>query len=217
MIDGLQSNVQPPMILSLLLRVFVSGLPPYPHTPVPPYTGLLMDNPDSLRFVADNMLGSLARKLRLLGIDTAYVSDADNSELKYLVRFQSRILLTRDVNLSKNLGELSWLVTGKDAREEFLSIAERIKPFSDQFEPFSRCLDCNDLLLPMGPSDAEGRVPPFIYQSKKTFYGCPSCGKIFWEGTHSDRMGEEVSWMRGVLEKGEDLVPSERNGETEKR
>ncbi len=33
-----------------------------------------MGNPDSLRFVADKMLGSLARKLRLLGIDTAYIS-----------------------------------------------------------------------------------------------------------------------------------------------
>ena len=203
----------------------MSGLPPYPHTPVLPYTGLLMDNPDSLRFVADIMLGSLAKKLRLLGIDTAYTSEADDSELKYLVRSQGRILLTRNMNLSKNLGDLAWFVTGKDVWEEFLSIVKRLMPFNDQFEPFSRCLECNDLVLSIKPSEADGKVPPYIYRSKKTFSRCPSCGKVFWEGTHSERMREEIEWMRGVLEEekrgngeeGKDLVPSERNGETEKR
>jgi len=184
-----------------------------------------MGNPDSLRFVADNMLGTLAKKLRLLGIDTAYINNADDSELKYLVRSQSRILLSRDVNLTKNLGDLAWLVTGKDVREEFLSIVKRLMPFNDQIELFSRCLECNDLLLPMKPSEAGGKVPPYIYQSKKTFSRCPSCGKIFWEGTHSERMRGEVKWMKKILEvekrgkeeEGKNLVPSERNGETEKR
>jgi uncharacterized protein with PIN domain len=148
------------------------------------------------------MLGSLARKLRLLGIDTAYIRDADDGELKYLVRSQDRILLTRDVNLSRILGDHAWLVTGIDIREEFLSIADRLGPLWDQVDPFSRCLICNDLLLSIEPSEAYGKVPPYIYQSRKTFLRCPSCGKVFWEGTHSGRMGEEVEWMEKVLEEG---------------
>ena len=161
-----------------------------------------MGQSSSPRFLADTMLGSLARKLRLLGIDTLYISDADDSELKYLVRSQSRILLTRDVNLSRNLGDLAWQVSGKDAREEFFSIAERLGPLSDQVEPFSRCLHCNDLLLSLESSEAYGKVPPYIYHSKKTFSRCPSCGKVFWEGTHSKRMGEEVEWMKDILQGG---------------
>jgi hypothetical protein len=184
-----------------------------------------MGDPDSLRFVADNMLGTLVKKLRLLGIDTAYIRDADDSELKYLVRSQSRILLTKDLNLSKNLGDLAWFVTGGNTREEFLSIADRLRPFSDILEPFSRCLDCNDLILSMQPSEADGKVPPFVLQSRETFSQCPSCEKVFWEGTHSERMKEEISWMKSALEEekrgkgeeGKDLVPSERNGETEKQ
>ncbi len=160
-----------------------------------------MSKVDRPRFHADTMLGSLAKKLRLLGIDTTYIRDADDSELKYLVRSQSRILLTRNMCLSKNLGALAWLVTGDNTREEFLSIADRLRPFSDILEPFSRCLDCNDLVLSMQPSEADGKVPPFIYQSKKTFSHCPSCGKVFWEGTHSERMTEEVEWMKAALEK----------------
>ena len=146
------------------------------------------------------MLGSLAKKLRLLGIDTVYISDPDNSELKYLVRSQTRILMTRDLNLSRNMGDLAWPVTGKDVREEFLSIAERLGPFSDLLKPFSLCLDCNNPLQSMELSEAQGKVPPFIYQSQKIFSHCPSCGKVFWKGTHSERMEIEVGWMRGVLQ-----------------
>ena len=152
------------------------------------------------KFLADTMLGSLAKKLRLLGIDTAYIRDPDNSELKYLVRSQGRILLTRNINLAKSLGDLAWPVTGKDVREEFLSIAEKLKPFSDLLVPFSLCLDCNDPLQSMGLSEAQGRVPPFILQSQKIFSRCPSCEKFFWEGTHKGHMEKEVEWMEGVLQ-----------------
>ena len=159
-----------------------------------------MSKPEPPRFIADTMLGSLAKKLRLLGIDTAYISDPDDSELKYLVRSQGRILLTRDLNLFKEMGDLGWSVTGKDVREEFLSLAEKLKPFSDLLLPFSRCLDCNDPLQSMELSEAEGKVPPFIFQSQKNFTHCPSCGKVFWKGTHSERMEVEVGWMRGILQ-----------------
>ena len=159
-----------------------------------------MSKPEPPRFIADTMLGSLAKKLRLLGIDAAYISDPDDSELKYLVRSQARILLTRDLNLSRSMGDLAWPVTGKDVREEFLSVAEKLKPFSDLLLPFSRCLDCNDPLQSMELSEAEGKVPPFIFQSQKNFTYCPSCGKVFWKGTHSEGMEEEVRWMRGVLQ-----------------
>ena len=156
---------------------------------------------DKLKFLADTMLGSLAKKLRLLGIDTAYISDPDDSELKYLVRSQGRILLTRDLNLSRSMGDLAWSVIGKDAREEFLSIAEKLKSFSDLLVPFSRCLDCNNPLQSMELSEALGKVPPFIYQSQKIFSHCPSCGKVFWKGTHGKRMGEEIARMKEALER----------------
>jgi uncharacterized protein with PIN domain len=146
------------------------------------------------------MLGSLAKKLRLLGIDTSYSNNTDHSELRYIVRSQGRTLLTRDVKLAKSLGVSAWLVTGSNAREEFISISGRLGPFRDQIKPFSKCLDCNKQLQPIEPSDAHGMVPPYIYQVKKTFFRCSSCGKIFWEGTHKAGMEGDVEWMREILE-----------------
>ena len=159
-----------------------------------------MDKPSRPKFIADTMLGSLARKLRLLGIDIAYIRDADDSEIKYLIRSQNRILLTRDMNLSKNLGDLVLLVTGDNAREEFLSIAKRLSAVGIQPDPFSRCLECNDELVPLDSSSVRDKIPPYVLESSDTFFGCPSCGRVYWEGTHNKRMGEESFWMKRVLE-----------------
>ncbi|MCK5352168.1 hypothetical protein KAJ77_06300, partial [bacterium] len=134
--------------------------------------------------MADKMLGSLAKKLRLLGIDTVYLKDTDDSELKYLVRSQSRILLTRNMNLSRNLGDLAWLITGNDAREEFLSIIQKLSAIDRQPDPFSRCLQCNDELVPLDRTRVRDKVPPYVLESKNSFHGCPSCGRVYWEGTH---------------------------------
>jgi hypothetical protein len=155
------------------------------------------------------MLGSLARKLRLLGFDTVYVKDAADSELKYMVRSQGRILLTRDRSLAKNLGDLAWHVKGGNVREEFISIAGMLADIGCRTDPFSRCLNCNETLNFIHPSQAEGRVPPYIQASHENFSGCRSCGKVFWAGTHRTRMEEDVEWMRGVLEEEKRRIPEE--------
>ena len=157
-----------------------------------------------LKFGADSMLGSLAKKLRLLGMDTTYQSDAADSELKYLVRSRDLILLTKDVHLAASLGNRAWLVTGSTVREEFRSIAGKLKSAGHKIQPFSRCLECNELLRTIAPRGAEGRVPPYVLNANERFSECISCGKVFWEGTHRKRMEQEVGWMRKVLEEVRD-------------
>ena len=145
------------------------------------------------------MLGSLAKKLRLLGFDTAYLGHAEDSEREYVIRSQGRILLTKDETLVKKLDDLAWTVTGADVKEEFLSIADSLSDAGCRPYPFSLCLECNAKLESLEPSRAEGKVPPYIFQSKDSFSSCPACGKVFWEGTHSERMEGEVKWMAGIL------------------
>jgi uncharacterized protein with PIN domain len=152
-----------------------------------------------LKLLADSMLGALARKLRLLGIDTEYLNNPGDHELEYLIRSQARVLLTRNRNLAMGLADNSWLVSGDEFRDQFLSIAGKLALFSDYVVPFSRCLDCNEPLITVDVSEIEGKVPPYILSSKTHFSECSSCGKVFWEGTHSKRMREEVDWMKEKL------------------
>jgi uncharacterized protein with PIN domain len=156
----------------------------------------------SCSFIADSMLGTMARRLRMLGIDTLYLRDAQDSELKYLVRSQDRILLTRDVSLARELNDKAWLVTGTGVRQEFFSIASRLALFSSQVSPFSRCLDCNSRLEHVDRSDVQDKVPPYVLKTYGTFFHCPDCEKVFWEGTHGENMSEEIEWMEKQLIKG---------------
>lgn len=160
-----------------------------------------MNGSSTLRFVADKMLGTLAKKLRLLGIDTVYLNDAGDSELKYIARSQSRILLTRDRKLAGSLDDRAWLVSGSGFREEFASIVSKLVAAGCQPAPFSLCLDCNERLWPADPAKIEIKVPPYVFSTKPHFFECPSCGKVFWEGTHRERMEEEIDWMRKALGK----------------
>ncbi|MGD8353616.1 MAG: Mut7-C RNAse domain-containing protein [Pseudomonadota bacterium] len=155
-----------------------------------------------LKLLADAMLGSLARKLRLLGFDTAYAGDADGNELKYLVRSKDLILITRDLTLAGSLGERAWVPAGSDVEQEFRSIAGNLALFRHQLKPFSRCIDCNVTLESADAMDAEGMVPPYIFQRHKKFSRCPSCRRIFWGGTHRERMEKEVEWMVRLIVRG---------------
>jgi uncharacterized protein with PIN domain len=157
---------------------------------------------DQLKFIADSMLGTLARRLRMLGIDTLYLRDAEDSELKYIVRSQDRILLTRDRNLFRDLPGCTWLVNGRDVRGEFLSINSQLLAVSHKLKPLSLCLECNGRIEPLQSDEVRSKVPPYVLKKEKRFMGCPDCGKIYWEGTHSSSMKQEINWMRGTLEEG---------------
>src|SRR5689334_24805074 len=51
------------------------------------------------RFVLDVHLGTLARRLRLLGVDVAYRNDADDDELVAQANAEERVLLTQAAGL----------------------------------------------------------------------------------------------------------------------
>jgi uncharacterized protein with PIN domain len=157
------------------------------------------------------MLGSLAKKLRMLGVDTAYLNHATDAELRYAVRSQDRVLLTRDTVLAGHLAGRALLVTGSDSREEFLSIAEFLRDKRVRPCPMSRCLECNGQLIPADPASVRAKVPLHILESGLELRSCSGCRKIYWKGTHAGRMVEEIRWMEEQLHQN----PESRRQNTE--
>ena len=122
-----------------------------------------------LAFFADSMHGSLARKLRIFGIDTAYSSSISDERLLWECNCQRRILLTSDKeNLVKIFGE--WNIT------ELLFDSE-----------YTRCTTCNIKLEEKKKGeldDLKNLVPPKSFLVYSHFYQCSVCKKIYWEGSH---------------------------------
>jgi uncharacterized protein with PIN domain len=142
---------------------------------------------DTIRFVADVHLGKLARRLRLLGLDTAYRRDATDAELADTARAERRILLTRDRRLlTRRIVTHGCLLRTTDPHHQVVEVLRRFGPLD--VRPFSRCLRCNTQLHETPKSAVEASLPPRTRTYYDRFLTCSGCGRIYWKGSHWKRL-----------------------------
>ena len=138
-----------------------------------------MDEP---RFVADVMLGRLARWLRALGYDTLYFRDAPDRRLLAVALGERRRLLTRDAALARRAREAGLLVRAESLDVQLHEVTAACGVGGRR--PLSRCLECNGLLGSAAPDAVRDRVPPYTFATQREFWICASCHRVFWAGTH---------------------------------
>jgi uncharacterized protein len=157
---------------------------------------LEVGKPDSVpRFVVDAMLGRLARWLRVLGYDTLYFSDADDAALVRRALAEDRILLTRDVELTRRRGVRVILISDDRVGNQLREIVEILHLSANQ--AFSRCINCNAPLVEFERAQARDLVPPYVFATQTRFRRCAECGKVYWRGTHWARMKSTLESARG--------------------
>jgi len=141
---------------------------------------------ESLRLLADGMLGRLAKWLRLLGYDTAYDNAATDPELAHQARAENRVLLTRDRELSARRGLRTLLIESEVLEEQVHEVQNALGP--PPHPSLSRCAVCNAALEPVSPEEVADRVPPYVRRNQSDFQRCPGCGRVYWPGTHLQTM-----------------------------
>jgi len=144
-------------------------------------------DPDPNRFLADVMLGRLARWLRIVGYDTLYFRDMNDQELLRRAIQDNRTLLTRDRELSQRGGSRALLITGEDLESQLIQVLEEMN-LRPRVGNGIRCPLCNETLKETPREDVQNAVPPYVWDTQRKFSRCPGCGRIFWEGTHWDRI-----------------------------
>ncbi len=147
-----------------------------------------------MKFIADRTLGKLARKLRALGFDAVFWGGGNLEGAVQAAAAEKRILLTRSRKVRQEASGPSVLVIeADDPREQVMETLGKLKlkPAAEKY--FSRCLMCNQELRAIPKEEAEGRVPDFIYRSYESFHICPRCQRIYWPGTHFERMKEDLT------------------------
>jgi hypothetical protein len=140
------------------------------------------------RFFADAMLGRLARWLRLLGFDCAWEADIPDERLVRRALEEKRVILSRDRRLPEEwqVSDIH-LVRAEKARDQ---LGEVLRHFdlAAEVKLLSRCSRCNARLGPAALADVTGRVPARVLERHASFSACPECGRIYWEGTHTERI-----------------------------
>ncbi|MBM3189036.1 MAG: twitching motility protein PilT [Chloroflexi bacterium] len=151
------------------------------------------------RFVLDVHLGRLATYLRMLGFDTLYRNDLQDEELAHLSRAEERILLTRDQGLLKrNLVTHGYWVRATRPMDQAIEVLRRFD-LSGAVTPLCRCLCCNGLLEPVAKSDIAHRLEPGTLACYDAFAICRACDRVYWQGSHYQRMLRLIERLLGEL------------------
>jgi uncharacterized protein with PIN domain len=142
-------------------------------------------------FLLDVGLGTLARRLRLLGLDVAWSPEADDADLVRRALAEQRVLLTQDRGLLRRraLGEAGdgrgALVRGAGADEQLADVLERFAP---PLAPLTRCTACGGRLDRVTKAEVADRLEPGTRRSYEEFSRCRSCARVYWRGAHAARI-----------------------------
>ncbi len=141
-----------------------------------------------IRFMVDINVGKLARLLRMAGYDAESVPSRPLKEIARQAVATNRIVLTRNTNLLK-VKEVAFghLLRSQDSWQQFCEVIELYNLSPDEM-PFSRCLNCNVLLVTVAKEQILDQLEPLTRKYYRDFKQCPCCGLIFWRGSHHEKM-----------------------------
>jgi len=140
----------------------------------------MTDEPVKPKFIADHMLGSLAKWLRMIGFDTVYNKEMDDAKIAAVARAESRFVLTRDKELAKEPG--AFFVEDDQLDAQLTAVSQK---FGIRFDDSAtRCTACNGELVDLPKEEAQGNVPDGALAGNDKFWKCTTCGKVYWKGSH---------------------------------
>ncbi len=155
-----------------------------------------MVSSSTTRFIADVNVGKLAKWLRAMGCDTLFINPVDDDELVRVALRDGRVLLTRDEGIAERRvvreGRVRvLLVRGNRVWDQLRQVMAELS-LDWNAESFSLCLQCNQPLDPVSKEEVRSVVPPYVYQTHTRFTRCPCCQKVYWPGTHWERMRQKL-------------------------
>jgi hypothetical protein len=157
------------------------------------------------RFLVDEMLGALARNLRMLGYDAASGS-GELASLAQRAAAEGRWLITRrPLGEGKPLAVETLRILPDEPERQIVHVLRAVGQPPPPSHWFGRCLRCNRLLEEMAWKEALDAVPEYVARTHRRFRRCAACGRVFWAGTHRERMCRRIhGWLREARFRGEE-------------
>ena len=147
------------------------------------------------RFLADRMVGKLAKWLRILGYDTVYMPEVSPASVKREARRQGRILLTRRTCFLHQKDVPPFVFIRADRfREQLKQVCTDLQ-LTVSPSLLRRCSVCNRELETIERERVQDRVPAYVWQTQTTFFSCRKCRRVYWNATHRERIIEELQHL----------------------
>ena len=192
-INGAAANFSRVLKENTAIKVYPVGFT-YQPFPSPP-----LQRRNITRFVADGHLGKLTRNLRLLGFDVISPTPAEDQRLLEVMQHEARALLTRDRRLLMHaVVRDGFCPRSPYPDEQTVEVIRRFQ-LSNSISPFSRCLQCNGALQGVDKTDVMKDLEPLTRVYYERFRRCKECGKIYWRGSHFDKLSARIEGFRAQL------------------
>lgn len=146
-----------------------------------------------MKFICDEMLGTLAKWLRIIGYDTKYARGMKDEEIIEIAIKEDRIVLTRDKMLSRKAMK-GFYIEEKELEKQIERVVKKFK-LDVKKNIFSRCTVCNIPVVKIERSKVEGKVPENVWKNNKEFWICPNCGRIYWMGSHWENIKNRLKGL----------------------
>lgn len=155
-----------------------------------------------MRFFCDSMLGKLTRFLRILGIDTEYSASRDFSYKLQMAEESERIFLTRNTAILKKKGRPPYQFIESNFPEyQLIEVIEIQDIKIENLAVLRRCLRCNTMIEPVDKESVRRRVPEYVYNTQNSFSICRRCNRVYWQGTHYERLKRFSESVRNSIRK----------------
>jgi len=155
------------------------------------------------RFLCDAMLGSLCRWLRFAGFDSEFAGvEAADAEIGHRAEIEGRWLLTMDRRLGA-VGPRSMLVRSKGMEHQMAEVLFRLNLRPDTTLRGARCSRCNGILVIPDSSEISALAPPYVLKTVQRFRRCRDCGRLYWPGTHSEKIRARLERISRIIENRE--------------
>lgn len=155
-----------------------------------------IDPPQPVRFALDIHLRKLAALLRLAGFDGLLL--ADDEVVARVSASEGRVALTRDVGLLKrSIIQCGYWIRQTNPELQLVEVLDRFD-LAERMQPFVRCMECNALLVAVDADAVAERLPNGIRANFSEFRRCPGCDRIYWQGSHYQRLVELLERARAA-------------------
>lgn len=151
-----------------------------------------------MKFLCDQMLGTLAKWLRLYGFDTYFTNgNMKDDELLHIAKKENRIIITRDKELIlrgkyKNLKVIE--ISSTDLNVQIRNVLHGKSINNNTI--LSRCSICNTILKEIKKNEVYNKVPAKIYENNEQFWFCYKCDKIYWIGSHYKKIINKINEIK---------------------
>lgn len=186
----------------------ISVFPVFGSLDISGVTRLTLSPLDDTKFVLDVHLRKLARTMRLLGFDADYEDDRDDDVLAVIAATENRILLTCDRQLlMRKIVPRGIIVRSRNPEQQIIEVIGRLG-LRNLVNPLTRCVECNGLIREADINTPEfklrkNEIPEGVLEWCTEYFICNSCGRLYWHGSHYDKLKVKVTRMLKSIDANE--------------